>query len=122
MRFSLLFITISTLFFLSCKTNKANTPQSASAKDLVELVLLLEENVVPSDIDLINTGEAKRISRSQNKWMIKLTINEEEWEMLQNKMRQDSRVIEIIDVAKEEENTTSKNTKSGVSKPVKNKK
>lgn len=59
----------------------------------------------------------KRISRSQNLWMVKLSDQKMATD-LKNQLEQDERVIEISMGDKQETETT-KNTKSGKSSPIK---
>lgn len=91
-------------FTYSCKS-----AQNVAAEP-IELILLLEEQVEPNDIAALEgivIINQKRTSRSQNQWMVKLEISEEEINELKDELSKDLQVISVISAEKSEnENIT----------------
>ncbi|MEQ8904627.1 hypothetical protein [Ekhidna sp.] len=116
---SLLFA-ITTLLLVQCKS--ANQTQSLEEnQEAIPILLLLQDDLTPSDLEAIKSVKVesmKRISRSQNKWMVKIA-NEYVVNETIEKLGKDEGVIEVSRVSDEALHTPI-NSKSGKSGPIKN--
>lgn len=115
---SIFFLALGLAMLFSCKSSDQSTSQASV--EPTNLIVLLQEGISPESIDLlrsINKDDMKRISRSQNQWMIKLS-DQKIASDLKTKLEQDERVIEISMGDKNESETT-KSAKSGKSSPIK---
>ena len=116
-----LLFAITTLLLVQCKS--ANQTQSLEEnQEAVPILLLLQDDLTPLDLEAIKSikvESSKRISRSQNKWMVKIAASESVVNETIGKLQKDSRVIEVSKITEESSDTTI-NSKSGKSGPIKN--
>lgn len=108
-----------TLLLVQCKS--ASVGQIEDNETAIPVILLLADNVSPADLESLKSVEIqsmKRISRSQNQWIVNI-VGEQETNSLLEKLKQDNGVKEVyLDKANASEPIT--NTKSGKSDPIKN--
>lgn len=121
MKFKFGFICLAMLVLFQCKP----TSQQATSvnQESIPLIILLEEDVSPADLSAVKSlsvESMKRISRSQNKWMVKMAEEQSVVDEFISTLKNDSRVIEISMMNDENKPTQTTNTKSGKSGPVKN--
>ena len=118
--FSLLFI----LLIAQCKSADIGQESKETAKT-TPLILLMANDLLPTDLESLKSIEIesfKRISKSQNKWVIKVVEDEAIVLKLFKNLQKDRRVIEVSIVNKTQESstTTTTNTKSGKSDSIRN--
>ncbi len=109
------------LLLTHCKS--AGLRQLEEVGQSIPLIVLLTDNLAPEDIESIKSFEIesmKRISRSQNQWMIKVVGGEDEATRLIEKLNDDKRIIDASLQTKKANSEKIQNTKSGKTKPVKN--
>ncbi|MEO1253947.1 MAG: hypothetical protein AAFY41_03540, partial [Bacteroidota bacterium] len=110
------------LLCISCKSTGVNQNDQGTPTDESVFTVLLMDNVAPADIEAIEDSafeSAKRISRSENRWMIKMRKDESEVEKTMELLQQDKRVLEVSS-GENDKKINNIDSKSGKSKPVKN--
>lgn len=103
---------------ISCKTS-----QTESTQPTFDLSLLLEKNREPSQMEelkKLKIKDMKRISRSQNLWMITVKSDASP-DVVKASLDSLATVIEVKILTNDEQSkTNSTNTKKATSKPIKN--
>ena len=118
-RLILLFL-ISTFLF-SCKTQQPDSKQVESLP-FQELLLLINKDMTPTDLNTFSEEQlksAKRTSRSQNLWLVRVQMEDSEADELVKKL-QGLKEIESVSRPAENDNTTTKNKDKKNARPVKN--
>lgn len=105
---------------IQCKSTSQQATTIDSAP--IPVILLLQEDTSPADLSLIKSlsvESMKRISRSQNKWMLKIAEDQKVVDDLIKNLKNDEKVFEVS-VDEQNQLNQNTNTKSGKSGPVKN--
>ena len=121
---------ISTLFLLvigisiQCKSSQSGgSGITDDVKEVPNLLILLNENVHPDDLEVVKSMSLKgfkRTSRSQNLWMIpSKKLDYDAFLSLKEKLEANEMVLEINEETKEKDVTSDKNTKSAKTSPIK---
>lgn len=111
-------IFLFTILLIQCKS----TGDVSQASDVqTPIILLLTENLSPADLESVKSMQIesmKKISRTQNLWMLKVPGEIGNAKTLIGKLKGDERVIKAS--LENDESDTSNKTKSGKSDPIKN--
>lgn len=110
------------LLLVQCKSSGVAQGSEDSIQS-TPIILLLEEDLSPSDIEAIklsSSENAKRISKSQNQWMVKVEGDKENAVKLIESLKKDKRILKVGLQEVNPESEKLKNTKSGKSSPIKN--
>ncbi len=112
------------LLLTFCKSSQSNLTEVSEQQKVDHMLVLLANNVDPTDLEIIrsfNIKETKRVSRSQNQWMIKIDhLSDQDIKKLKEKLELESRVLKVSDVSNGTSMESNTNTKSGRTKPIKN--
>ncbi|MEP1032800.1 hypothetical protein [Ekhidna sp.] len=104
------------VLLIQCKS--ANVGQvDDNNYEVTPVILLLTDEFSPADLELIKSVQIesmKRISRSQNQWMIKVNGSKEDTLSLIEKLKADEHVQEAY-IESSDQSDTVTNTKSGKS-------
>lgn len=106
------------LLFFSCRNQKSDSTQPVSNSFLI----LMMKDHIPSDIELLKAyriESLKRTSRSQNLWLVKLQIEDNQINELIEKLTE-LEEIESVHQSNLENKTNLTNKDKKKSKPIKN--
>ncbi|NQZ77149.1 MAG: hypothetical protein HRT61_13775 [Ekhidna sp.] len=105
MRLLLLLIPLS-LCLTFCKSAKTN------AEEIRGFILLIVDGKSPSDLTAFSNHEMvdqKRVSKSQNQWMVKLNVGESTYNTILDELKKDSSVKQVSNMkSSETQNMTNK--------------
>ncbi|WP_436517182.1 hypothetical protein [Ekhidna sp. To15] len=93
------FILLGTIVLLLTQCKSANVGQADDYSDqaTTPIILLLADGLSPADLESVKSTQVesmKRISRSQNQWMVKVAGNESVALKLLDKLKEDESVLE----------------------------
>ncbi len=124
MRYKGVFFFVVAFIFIQCKSNHTGLDQSNDGKEMQSLLLLLSNEVSPSDLEVVKSfgvKSFKKTSRSQNLWMIDLkNLDTQRILSFKEQLKDDSRVLEVRDTESGSATQSSTNSKYGKTGPIKN--
>ena len=124
MRYKGVFFFVIVFIFIQCKSNQTGLDQSNDGKEVQSLLLLLSNEVSPSELEVVKSfgvKSFKKTSRSQNLWMVDVqNLDTQGILSLKEQLRSDSRVLEVRDAESGSAIQSSTNSKSGKTGPIKN--
>lgn len=116
------FLIVFILLLIQCKTADVGQGDSDNVQP-TSFILLLSDDLSPADLEIVKSMKVesmKRISRSQNQWMVKVVEDQAKVVTLLEKLKEDKRVSEVSIEGKTQKSDNLKNTKSGKSGSIKN--
>ncbi len=114
------FLIVFALLLVQCKSTGSGQ-QTNNFEEAIPVILLLSENISPADLESVKSMQIesmKRISRTQNQWMLKVMGGQERALELINSLKADKRVIKSSLKDENEKTDQIQNTKSGKTHPI----
>lgn len=97
MRITSISLGIIALFLIQCKS--ANVGQAdADMNQVTPMIILLANDLSPADLESVKSAQIesmKRVSRSQNQWMLKVKGDESAVLKVLNELKEDEKVLEV---------------------------